>query len=721
MAESSGSPEPLGVTLKADGANVAVYSAHARAIDVCLFDASGNVEVERVALPGRTGHVFHGFIAGITNGTRYGLRAHGPWAPREGHRFNAAKLLVDPYARALDRPFALHPSMFGHHHDGTRDDVDSASHVPKAIALPAEATHAAACPQVPWGETVVYELHVRGFTRLHPDIPLALRGTCAGLAHAAAIGHLTRLGVTTVELMPIAASVDEPHLTRAGLTNYWGYNTVGWMVPDPRLAPAGIGELRDCVAALHGAGIEVLLDVVFNHSGEGDASGPTLSLRGLDNATYYRTLPAEAHRYVDDTGCGNTLALDRAPVLRLALDTLRHYARAAGVDGFRFDLATTLGRREGGFDEAAPLLAAIAQDPLLRDLKIVAEPWDVGPDGYRLGAFPAPWGEWNDRYRDTVRRFWRGDVNHAGELATRLAGSPDVFATRSRPPSRSVNFITSHDGFTLADLVAYEQKHNEANGEGNRDGTSANLSWNHGVEGPTASPAIVAARRRDVRALLATLLLSRGTPMLTMGDELGRTQQGNNNAYSQDNALSWLDWDRADRDLAAFTAALIATRRRHPALRDDRWLTGTPDGALALRDVEWRRPDGHALSYADWTSGAVRTLVAALTSGGDESRIDRVVVAIHGGAGDVPLRLPETRDGFAWHHVIDTARETPAIEPPEPVTVPHLTLSARSVSLVVELVAADTADAANANHQLSRPESLGSAHTALPNRARPIT
>ena len=680
----AGSPEPLGLTLAADGVNVAVFSAHAQSIELCLFDAAGDREIERIVLPGRTNDVFHGFIAGLAEGSRYGLRAHGPWAPHEGHRFNAAKLLVDPYARALDRPFALHPSMFGHQPDGSLHEVDSAPFMPKGIVVPLAAPADGTRPLVPWGDTVLYELHVRGFSQQHPGVPLALRGTCAGLAHPASIDHLTRLGITTVELMPVPAAVDEPHLVRTGLSNYWGYNTVGWFTPDPRLAPGGIDELRGCVSALQRAGIEVLLDVVLNHSGEGDANGPTLSLRGLDNATYYRTVPSESHRYVDDTGCGNTLALDRAPVLRLALDSLRYYAEVAGVDGFRFDLATTMGRRDWGFDPEAPLLTAIANDPVLRTLKLVAEPWDIGPGGYQPGAFPAPWGEWNDRYRDTIRRFWRGDGGLAGQLATRLAGSADVFAARSRAPSRSVNFITAHDGFTLADLVAYERKHNEANGEANRDGTDANLSWNHGVEGETTDASILAARQRDVRALFATLLLSRGTPMLAMGDEIGHTQHGNNNAYAQDNARSWLDWEHADHQLAGFVGAVIALRRRHPALRADAWLTGVPDATTGMADVAWRRPDGQAMTPADWESGATRSLVAVLCHGARADRMDRVIVALHGDAHATPLIIPDARTGHAWHHVLDTASLTPFLDSAMPVTGSTVVIAGRSVAVLVE-------------------------------------
>ncbi len=409
-----GSPAPLGATLSAQGANFAVFSQYATGIDLCLFDATGDRETARIPLPERTGSVFHGFVEGVTAGTRYGLRAHGPWAPHEGHRFDHTKLLVDPYARALDRPFQLHDSLRGQNADGSCSAIDTAAIVPKAIVMPDLAEWMASLPQrraaarrpaLPLADSVIYEMHVRGFTKQHPDIPLELRGTAAGLAHPAAIEHLVKLGVTAVELLPVAAAMDEPHLAKLGLTNYWGYNTVGWMVPDPRLAPGGIAEMRACVDALHEAGIEVLLDIVLNHSAEGDANGPTISLRGLDNATYYRLIPGDAARYVNDTGTGNALALDRAPVAQLAIDTLRHWVEWAGVDGFRYDLATTLARRDDGFDPRAPLLEAITLDPVLRSLKHIAEPWDVGYGGYRLGEFPAAWGEWNDRYRDRVRHF----------------------------------------------------------------------------------------------------------------------------------------------------------------------------------------------------------------------------------------------------------------------------------------------------------------------------
>ena len=682
----AGHPEPLGVALEAGGANVAVFSAHATKIELCLFDAAGQAEVERIALRSRSGDIHHAFVPGIHAGARYGLRAHGCYEPRHGHRFNPAKLLVDPYARALDRPFAYHGALQGgNEQDGSRDGTDSAPFVPKAILTPPSVDASARRPRVPWADTIVYELHVRGYTRLHSDVPEAQRGTCAGLAHPAAIAHLTRLGVTTVELMPIAAAIDERHLARLGLRNYWGYNPAAMFVPDPRIAPGGIDEVRACVEALHAAGIEVLLDVVLNHTGEGDVLGPTLSLRGLDNATYYRSVAGDAARYVDDTGCGNTLALDRPPVLRLAMDVLRYYATAAGVDGFRFDLATTLGRREDGFDPAAPLLVAIAQDPVLRDLKLVAEPWDLGPGGHRLGAFPAPWGEWNDRYRDAVRRFWRGDAGCAAEVATRLAGSADIFAPRSRALSRSVNFITAHDGFTALDLVSHASKHNAANGEDNRDGAEVNYSWNLGVEGETTDPAIRACRERDVRNLLATLLLSRGTPMLAMGDELGRTQLGNNNAYAQDNPLTWINWARADRRLTGFVAALLTLRKQHAAFRLDRPLTGKALDASGIADVEWRHADGHDMTPQEWNAPDGRILVAVLYArAADATGPDRVTIACNAAHEACDVRWPEPRKGFVWRRCVDTSLPAGVPEETADATVHLAPVAARSVVVLVE-------------------------------------
>ena len=674
-----GRPEPLGVTAEDGGVNVAVASQNATRIELCLFDADGEVETDRIALPERTGDVFHGFVPDVPPGTRYGLRADGPFDIQNGHRFNPAKLLVDPYATALDRPFRLDPAMFDRTIDGRieRDDTDSAAVMPKAIVQAgySSSTTSEVKPLLPLaGEggrrpdegrrprgagaasDVVYELHVRGFTKTHPDIPEPIRGTMAGLAHPAAIDHLIRLGVGTVELMPLSAWIDERHLVRLGLTNYWGYNPVALLTPDPRLAPGGMPEVRATVDALHAAGISVILDVVLNHTGEGDAFGPTVSLRGLDSALYFRHGGDRPGGLIDDTGCGNTLALDRPAMLRLAMDTLRHWALAGGVDGFRFDLGATLGRRADGFDPAAPLYQAIEQDPLLRTLRIVAEPWDIGPGGYQLGSLPARWGEWNDRYRDTVRRFWRGDPWTIGELATRLAGSADVFAARHRRPSSSVDFLAAHDGFSLADLVSYEQKHNEANGEDNRDGHGDNHSWNHGVEGPSDDPAIQAARKADVRALLTTLLVSRGAPMIAMGDELGRTQGGNNNAYCQDGPLSWIDWASADHGLAAFVGRLVKLRAENPALSADRFLTGAPVDDIGIVDVEWRTPGGSPMAPSDWESGDNRTLIAAYyAAAGDGAAADRAVVVLHAGTDPLDVVLPDTEDGRIWCVAADSA------------------------------------------------------------------
>ncbi|MBW8785059.1 MAG: glycogen debranching protein GlgX, partial [Novosphingobium sp.] len=633
-----GSPEPLGVTLVEGGLNVAVFSAHASAIELCLFDAAGARELERIRLPEGTGDVFHGFVAGVEPGARYGLRAHGPFAPREGHRFNPAKLLLDPQARLLDRPFRLDRAMFGYPADADDlafDNTDSAAVMPKAIVI-ASSGASTQTPLTAWRETLIYELHVKGFTKLHPGVAPQLRGTFAGLAQPAAIEHLVKLGVTTVELLPCAAWIDERHLAALGLTNYWGYNPVAWMAPEPRLAPGGWGEIRATVAALAAAGIETIVDVVLNHSGEGDELGPTLSLRGLDNASYYR-LRDDPRFYVDDSGTGNTLALDRAPVVRLAMDALRTWVREAGVHGFRFDLATALGRRPDGFDPQAPLLTAIEQDPELRGLKLIAEPWDIGPGGYQLGRFPSRWGEWNDRFRDDIRRFWRGDAHRLGSLAARLAGSADVFGP-NRPSSRSVNFVTAHDGFVLADLVAYEQRRNEANGEQNRDGAGANFSWDNGQEGPTDDPAIRAARLADQRALLATLLLARGTPMLAMGSELGHTQHGNNNAYCQDNPLSWLDWDGADAALLKFTRKLAAMRRKHALLRRDSVIQG--------HEVSWLTAAGQPMTAAEWDAPEAGSVAIVL-----HGTTEQLAILVHRGREATRFTLPPGR----WRGLIDSA------------------------------------------------------------------
>lgn len=650
-----GSPEPLGVTHDGRGANVAVVSANATAIDFCVFDVEGAVELTRWRLPARTGDVFHGRIEGLEPGTRYGLRVHGPFAPDEGHRFNPAKLVVDPRATRLDRPFRLHESLFDARARGAaEDDVDSAPHVPKAVIETPTASPPPLRPRIAPRDRVIYELHVKGFTRLHPDVPEEIRGTFAGLGHPAAIAHLVRLGVNVVELMPIWAILDERHLAPLGLVNYWGYNPITFFAPDPRLAPGGWDEVRAAVDALHEAGIAVILDVVLNHTGESDHLGPTIGLRGLDNALYYQLRPDDLSRYIDDSGCGNMPALYRQAVLRLGLDALRNTALRGGFDGFRYDLATSLGRRPDGFDPMAPFLAALTQDPQLRDLIHVAEPWDIGPGGYQLGNFPATWGEWNDRWRDTMRRFWRGDEGLIGEVATRLAGSTDIFGSGHRATSDSLNFITAHDGFTLADLVTYSRKHNLANGEANRDGTDANNSWNHGVEGPTSDPSIAKARGRDIRALLATLVASRGVPMISMGDECGRTQGGNNNAYAQDGAMSWLDWSAADEDLIDFVTRLLRLRASHAALRDDRPPTGSPVGDSGLPDVVWLRLDGRPFEANDWHDPD-NFHIAAVFAGRDDEVVDRVTVVLAADPRSAVFVPPPSRPGRRWTVALDSA------------------------------------------------------------------
>jgi len=576
-----------GTEILADGIRFVVRSRDATALTLCIFDGEGEVRVPMTRADDDL-HVVE--MPGLLPGTRYGYRADGPWAPEQGLWFDPDKLLVDPYAVELDRRFAHDARLAAPRGAG----FDTAPLVPRAIVPPPRDPVPPAPPIFRPGG-LVYELNVRGFTMQHPEVPEAQRGTIAALRHPAIIAHLRKIGVSAVELMPIVAWIDERHLPPLGLSNAWGYNPVALMAIDPGLAPGGVAELRETVAALRAEGIGVILDLVFNHSGESDVFGPTLSMRGLDNRRYYAHLPDDPGALINDTGCGNTLACDRPEVRALILDSLRHFVAAAGVDGFRFDLAPVLARTPQGFDRAAPIFAEIAADPLLHDRVMIAEPWDIGPGGYQLGGFPPPWLEWNDRYRDDVRRFWRGDSHMLGALATRLAGSSDLYGAEG--VSRSVNFLAAHDGFTLADLVSFAGKHNEANGEDNRDGHSENLSWNGGVEGATDDGAVLAGRSRDLRALLGTLFASRGTIMLTAGDEFGRSQRGNNNAYAQDNPIGWVDWSTRDVALEDYVAALAVFRAGHPMLADPRLLDTPPEEIIA---VEWLRPDGAPMTVADW-------------------------------------------------------------------------------------------------------------------------
>lgn len=655
-----GRPWPLGARAAADGVNVAVASSHATAIEVCLFDAAGR-EIRRVALPERTGDVFHGFLPGLGAGQAYGLRAHGPWEPSRGHRFDPAKLLLDPYATRLSGRFVWDAAHAG---GAAGRGRDTAPFTPKAVVPePGELTPAPAGPATSWAETLIYEAHVKGLTMRHPALPERLRGTYLGLAHPALLDHLVKLGVTAVELLPVTAFLDERHLVARGLVNYWGYNPLALMAPEGRYALADpVVELKAAIAALHAAGLEVILDVVLNHTAESDADGPTLSLRGLDEAAYYR-LDGQG-RPVNHTGCGNTLDLAQPLPLRLAMDALRHWAVVYGVDGFRFDLGTVLGRdRADRFDPDAPFLQALRQDPVLGRLKLIAEPWDLGPHGYQLGAFPPPLAEWNDRFRDAVRRFWKGDEGIAPELAARLLGSADRFEGGHRPPQASLNYVTSHDGFTLADLGSYASRHNEANGEGNEDGHGANHSLNHGVEGPTADPQIRAARDRHRRNLLATLFLAQGTPMLLMGDELGRSQQGNNNAYCQDNERSWCAWEEIDAAFLTFVRQLAALRRAHPVLRRRRFLHGRQHDAAGQADVTWLAEDGTALTPGHWQEPDRRHLALLLAGGaapdlaadGRPQHDRTLLLLLNAAATPAVYTLPSQPGGGVWRTLLDTA------------------------------------------------------------------
>ncbi len=676
-----GAPSPLGATWTPDGLNVAVRAPSADRLEACLWVDGEEV---RVPLEARSHGVHHGFIRGVDVGTPYGIRAHGPWEPANGLRFNPAKLLVDPYARAIEGDVRwsdlLRPGTPGD--PAVPDPRDSAGSVPRGIVVTDDFDWGGdTAPATPWTETVLYEMHVKGYTARHPYVPAELRGTYAGLAHPAALEHLLSLGVTAVELLPVHQSVAEPALADRGVVNYWGYSTLGFFAPHAAYAAdrsrgGQVAEFKRMVRDLHAAGLEVILDVVYNHTCEGGPDGPSLMFRGLGERDHYKIAP-HSGSYVDTTGCGNTFDVGDLDVLRLVLDSLRYWVTEMHVDGFRFDLATALTRERMGVDERSPFLAAVHQDPVLRRVKLIAEPWDVGPGGYRLGMFGSPWAEWNDAYRDDVRSFWRGGPaprEAPADMGWRLTGSQDVFHGRS--PAASVNFLTAHDGFTLRDLVCYDAKHNEANGEDNRDGTDDNRSWNHGVEGPTADAGVEEQRLRTMRALLATLLLSTGTPMLVMGDEMGRSQGGNNNAYNQDNEISWVDWNLApwQSDLLRWTTALLNVRRHHPALRQTEFFDGRPlsDGRPA--DLAWLRTDGTPMTDAEWHDPGTGTLVMALSGElftrdeeGHPMRDSAFLVVLNRSDDAVPVTMPETPYGTAYLRLLDTDESRPATGPLHPV------------------------------------------------------
>jgi glycogen operon protein len=670
-----GQPYPLGATWDGKGVNFALFSAHADKVELCLFERSGMHEEARIVMPEYTDEVWHCYLPEVRPDQLYGYRVHGPYDPPAGHRFNPNKLLLDPYARAISGPLRWSDALFGYRVGGPREDLaidrrDSARYMPKCRVVESAFTwnhdHA---PRTSWEETIILEMHVRGFTMNHPAVNPRERGTFAALASPAVIDYLVELGVTAVELLPIHATVSDRHLADAGLTNYWGYNSIGFFAPDPRFLPEGaIGEFKSAVKRLHDAGIEVLLDVVYNHTGEGNHLGPTLSFRGIDNLSYYR-LENDRRYYLDFTGTGNTLNLDHPRVQQLVMDSLRYWALEMHVDGFRFDLCAALGRENGDYSQGSAFFDAIRQDPAMSQLKLISEPWDIGPYGYQLGNFPPGWAEWNGQYRDSVRRFWKGDNGLVAEIASRLAGSSDIFGYRGRRPWASVNFITAHDGFTLQDLVSYEHKHNEANGEDNRDGHEPNFSWNFGAEGPTDDPGILALRDQQKRNLMATLLLSLGVPMLLAGDEFGHSQQGNNNAYCQDSEITWLDWERIrpeDEALRAFVRYLIFLRRGHRVFSRPRYFRGEIMSEAGLKDITWVTPAGLEATGEDWGNPVALSLGYVLngaagefyTRGGQRDIDESFLVMMNAYSGDLDFRFPHLPTPLLWEALVDTAEPT---------------------------------------------------------------
>ena len=672
MTSTRSLPYPLGVSFAGEHINVAVYSETADLVEVCLFDDSGTES--RVTLDHRTGHVFHGFVDGASVGTRYGLRVHGPWDPARGLRHNPNKLLLDPHARAIEGSYEWGQPVFGHRMDDpdVMDESDSAPFVPRCVITDASFDWAAdggdSAPQTPLAETIIYELHVKGFTQLHPDVPENIRGTYAGLAHPAAIKHLTDLGVTAVELMPVQQFVQDSHLLEKGLRNYWGYNTIGFFAPHNEYSSSGdngsqVDEFKSMVKALHAAGLEVIMDVVYNHTAEGNHMGPTLSFKGIDNASYYRLVDGEESAYFDTTGTGNSLNVSHPAALGLILDSLRYWVTEMHVDGFRFDLATTLTRQGGDAEIHSAFLDLIAQDPTLAPIKMIAEPWDTA--GYQVGGFPADWSEWNGKFRDDVRDFWQGETQVLGTLSQRVLGSPDVYEASRRSPLSSVNFVTAHDGFTLADLTAYDEKHNEANGEDNNDGESDNRSSNGGAEGTTDDDAINTFRARQRKNFLATTLLSAGVPMILGGDEIGRTQSGNNNAYCQDNEISWFDWSAAHEDLRDFTAALISLRRDNPALRPE-WFRSAPE-VDSVDTVLFQRSDGAPFADEDWDDPEARSITFVFRHRDG----DAFALLLNSAANGVEFALPDP-DGATWELALSSDPEqSVATDSPSVIVTDH--------------------------------------------------
>ena len=668
-----GTPYPRGTTWDGEGVNFAIFSEYAEKVELCLFDPSGRNEIQRIELREQTDLIWHCYLPGVRPGQLYGYRIHGPYDPENGHRFNPNKLLIEPYAKDIIGSFRWSDTHFGYKVGNSEEDMsfdprDNASYMPKCCVIDSAFTwEGDKAPNILWPDMVVYELHVRGFTINHPDVPPSLRGTYAGLATPPVIDHLKRLGITSVELMPIHAFLDDRHLQERNLTNYWGYNSIGFFAPDRRYTsnPEGVvDEFKSMVKTFHSNGIEVILDVVYNHTAEGNQFGPTTSFRGVDNASYYRLSGDNKRFYMDYTGCGNTLNLQNPRVLQLIMDSLRYWVVEMHVDGFRFDLASALARELHDVNRLGAFFDILLQDPILSQVKLIAEPWDLGEGGYQVGNFPTGWGEWNDQYRDTMRSYWKGDGGLIGNFAQRLTGSSDFYDHSGRKPCASVNFICAHDGFNLHDLVSYNDKHNEANGEESRDGTDNNNSWNCGVEGPTEDVSINALRAKQKRNLLATLFFSQGVPMLVAGDEMGRTQQGNNNAYCQDNEISWVNWDisAADQEFLAFVQRVIALRREHPVFRRRNFFQGRDIHGSGVKDIHWLKPDGKEMSDEEWAHDFARCLGVYL--GGDaiqENDLqghaildDNFILLFNSHHDSVPFLLPVLNENCEWHCVLDT-------------------------------------------------------------------
>ena len=732
-----GQPYPLGASWNGLGVNFAIHSENATKVELCLFDSRDAArESERIVLPEQTNMVWHGYIPDVRPGQLYGYRIHGPYDPAAGHRFNPHKIVLDPYAKAIGRPVQWDDSMFGYtighpEADLSFDTRDNAAFAPlAAVADDAFTWGDDRPPRTPWHETIIYEMHVRGFSKLQRRLPERIRGTYEALGTETAINHLVKLGVTAVELMPIHHHSYDRHLVERGLTNYWGYNTLSFFAPNIRYAASSspedsVREFKSMVRALHAAGLEVILDVVYNHTAEGNQLGPTLSLRGVDNRTYYRLVNEDPRFYLDFTGCGNTLNMQSPQVLQLIMDSLRYWVLEMHVDGFRFDLASALARELYDVDRLGAFFDIIHQDPVISQVKLIAEPWDLGAGGYQVGNFPVLWTEWNGKYRDAVRRFWRGDGNTVSELASRLAGSNDLYEPSGRRPYASINFITAHDGFTLHDLVSYAEKHNEANGDGNRDGESHNLSWNCGVEGETDDPAILALREQQKRNLMATLLLSQGVPMISGGDEIGRTQRGNNNAYCQDNEISWTDWDLTpgQRDFLEFTRGLIQLRRDQPVLRRRRFFRGRAIRGADVKDIAWLEPSGAEMTDESWNSGFVRSLGVRL-EGHEIDEVDEKGVPITGDTlllllsahhEAIAFTLPREGPDDRWVRLVDTTR--PHVSGEDLAGGTQYALEGRSLALfrLAQPVEPALGERPGARRQISQPSM-----TATPDVQAPL-